>query len=52
MPPVIPTFAKPVPECPLGEVSYEPKWDGYRCIVFCDAPDVLALILVPVSESG
>ena len=30
MPPVKPMLAKPVPELPSGDMSYEPKWDGYR----------------------
>jgi len=25
---------------PAGEVSYEPKWDGFRCIVFRDGDDL------------
>lgn len=41
MPPVRPMLAKPVPELPLGNVSYEPKWDGYRCIVFRDGNEVV-----------
>jgi ATP-dependent DNA ligase len=41
MPPIKPMLAKPVPELPLGEVSYEPKWDGYRCIVFRDGDEVV-----------
>src|SRR5947209_9548837 len=23
-------------ELPVGEFLYEPKWDGFRCIAFCD----------------
>ncbi|NLE17716.1 MAG: ATP-dependent DNA ligase, partial [Propioniciclava sp.] len=34
--PVEPMLARAVPEVPRprhpGELSYEPKWDGYRCI--------------------
>ena len=41
MPPVKPMLAKPSPELPIGEVSYEPKWDGYRCIVFRDGDEVV-----------
>ncbi len=41
MPPIKPMLAKPVPELPLGNVSYEPKWDGYRCIVFRDGDEVV-----------
>ena len=25
---------------PAGAVSYEPKWDGFRCIVFRDGDDL------------
>ena len=41
MPPVKPMLAKPVPTLPHGEMSYEPKWDGFRCIVFRDGDDVV-----------
>ncbi len=41
MPPVKPMLAKPVPTLPEGDVSYEPKWDGFRCIVFRDGDDVV-----------
>ena len=40
MPPVKPMLAKPVPKLPEGEMSYEPKWDGFRCIVFRDGDEV------------
>ena len=23
-------------ELPLGELAYEPKWDGFRCLAFRD----------------
>nr|MDT0656897.1 ATP-dependent DNA ligase [Micromonospora sp. DSM 115978] len=40
-PPVEPMLAKSVPELPTGEgMTYEPKWDGYRCIVFRDGDEV------------
>ena len=29
MPPLKPMLAKPVKEIPRGELSYEPKWDGF-----------------------
>ncbi len=36
-PPVAPMLAKVVRELPMGEgLFYEPKWDGFRCIVFRD----------------
>jgi len=39
MPPVSPMLAKSVPTIPPG-ASYEPKWDGFRSIVFRDGDDV------------
>jgi ATP-dependent DNA ligase len=33
-PPVSPMLAKAVPEIPAGEFLYEPKWDGFRSIIF------------------
>ncbi len=34
-------LAKLVRELPAGEgFLYEPKWDGFRCLVFADGPDV------------
>ncbi|WP_370327299.1 ATP-dependent DNA ligase [Euzebya sp.] len=41
MPPVKPMLAKPVKALPDGPMSYEPKWDGYRCIVFRDGDEVV-----------
>jgi ATP-dependent DNA ligase len=39
--PVAPMLAKLVRELPLDEgMHYEPKWDGFRCIVFRDGEDV------------
>ena len=40
MPPVAPMLAKPVAGIPRGEYSYEPKWDGFRAIVFRDGDQV------------
>ena len=40
MPPVAPMLAKSVPDIPIGDLSYEPKWDGFRSIVFRDGDDV------------
>src|SRR3954466_9783198 len=45
MPPVKPMLAKSVKQMPqpgdvAGGVLYEPKWDGFRCIVFRDGDDV------------
>ncbi len=42
-PPVKPMLAKAVFELPpgeVGELSFEPKWDGFRCIVFRDGDEV------------
>jgi ATP-dependent DNA ligase len=40
-PPVSPMLAKLTRELPEGGGwSYEPKWDGFRCIVFRDGDDV------------
>jgi ATP-dependent DNA ligase len=33
-------LAKPVREIPIGAFSYEPKWDGFRSIVFRDRDEV------------
>jgi ATP-dependent DNA ligase len=40
MPPVAPMLAKPVAELPEGAFSFEPKWDGFRTIVFRDGEEV------------
>jgi ATP-dependent DNA ligase len=41
MPPVAPMLAKSVKEVPAGPgYLYEPKWDGFRCIVFRDGDEV------------
>jgi ATP-dependent DNA ligase len=49
MPPVLPMLAKAVKELPLPEkhaddthpgLLYEPKWDGFRCIVFRDGDEI------------
>jgi ATP-dependent DNA ligase len=39
MPPVAPMLAKPVSAIPSGQF-YEPKWDGFRSIVFRDGDEV------------
>src|SRR4051812_5308775 len=39
MPPVAPMLAKPVAAIPPGQF-YEPKWDGFRAIVFRDGDEV------------
>jgi ATP-dependent DNA ligase len=41
-PPVSPMLAKLARDLPEQEgLSYEPKWDGFRCIVFRDAEEVV-----------
>jgi ATP-dependent DNA ligase len=40
MPPVKPMLAKSVPAIPTGDLSFEPKWDGFRAIVFRDGDEV------------
>src|SRR5438552_2390591 len=45
MPPVKPMLAKavkgvPEPDSVAGGLLYEPKWDGFRCIVFRDGDEV------------
>ena len=45
MPPVLPMLAKsasgiPDPAKHAGGLSFEPKWDGFRCIVFKDGDEV------------
>lgn len=40
MPPVKPMLAKPVKDIPTGAMSFEPKWDGFRSIVFRDGDEV------------
>jgi ATP-dependent DNA ligase len=41
MPPVKPMLAKPASRLPTTELAFEPKWDGYRCIVFRDGDEVV-----------
>src|SRR6266496_3471389 len=41
-PPVLPMLAKRVSELPVGGTwIYEPKWDGFRALVFRDGDEVL-----------
>jgi ATP-dependent DNA ligase len=41
LPPVSPMLAKAATKLPTGEgFFYEPKWDGFRCIVFRDGDEV------------
>jgi len=40
-PPLKPMLAKLSRELPTGDLLYEPKWDGFRCIIFRDGDDLL-----------
>lgn len=41
VPPVKPMLAKAVDGIPeIGDLAFEPKWDGFRCIVFRDGDEV------------
>ena len=40
MPPVAPMLCKSAKAIPEGDYLYEPKWDGFRCIVFRDGDEV------------
>lgn len=45
MPPVRPMLAKaiagiPDPDSKFGDLVFEPKWDGFRCIVFRDGDEI------------
>ncbi|HEV8064995.1 MAG TPA: ATP-dependent DNA ligase, partial [Acidimicrobiales bacterium] len=39
--PVSPMLSKPAKDLPTGKMMYEPKWDGFRCIVFRDGDSVV-----------
>ena len=39
-PPIEPMLAKLAEEIPAGDFFYEPKWDGFRSIVFRGTSDV------------
>ena len=39
LPPVAPMLAKSVPDIPAG-MCYEPKWDGFRSVIFRDGDEV------------
>lgn len=42
MPPVRPMLAKVIDQLPpAGDLAFEPKWDGYRCVVFRDGDEVV-----------
>src|SRR5271156_5359713 len=40
--PILPMLAKRVAEIPAGDAwIFEPKWDGFRCVVFRDGDEIL-----------
>src|SRR5437763_9812452 len=39
-PPVAPMLAKAVDQIPDGPYSFEPKWDGFRSIIFRDGGEI------------
>ena len=42
-PPVLPMLAKRVSELPKsGEWIFEPKWDGFRALIFREGKEILA----------
>ncbi len=41
MPPVKPMLAKAVKGMPSGDVVFEPKWDGFRCVVFRSGDELI-----------
>jgi ATP-dependent DNA ligase len=44
MPPLAPMLAKSAPELPEAEPGaywFEPKWDGFRCLVFRDGDEIV-----------
>ncbi len=41
MPPVKPMLARATDGIPEGDLAFEPKWDGFRCIVFRDGDEVV-----------
>ncbi len=40
MPPVAPMLARSVKDIPDGPLSFEPKWDGFRSVIFRDGAEV------------
>src|ERR1700724_3699952 len=40
LPPIEPMLAKAAAKVPTGSYIYEPKWDGYRCLVFRDGAEI------------
>ncbi len=40
MPPIRPMLAKSMSRMPVGDYAFEPKWDGFRCLLFKDGDEV------------
>jgi ATP-dependent DNA ligase len=41
-PPVLPMLSKRIAELPVGGAwIFEPKWDGFRALIFCDGDEIL-----------
>lgn len=40
VPPIAPTLARLTRELPGGDLLYEPRWDGFRCLGFRDGDEV------------
>jgi ATP-dependent DNA ligase len=41
-PPILPMLSKRIGELPLGQTwIFEPKWDGFRALVFRDGNEIL-----------
>jgi len=40
MPPVLPMLSEAADEIPAGDYLYEPKWDGFRALVFRDGDEI------------
>src|SRR4051812_7988252 len=39
-PPIPPMLARLTRELPIGDLTYEPKWDGFRCLAFVSGREV------------
>jgi ATP-dependent DNA ligase len=39
-PPIEPMLARLARELPIGDYAYEPKWDGFRCLIFRDGDKI------------
>ena len=39
--PMLSKAAERIPDAPVGDILFEPKWDGFRCIVFRDGDEAI-----------